>query len=192
MVKSNDNEITTQNLGKMLLCNNTRMTRGEFFRWLTAVISNKDVGIRCGDVTVPDGLGEKHYPVIMSDLAALPDGDLTCDELFSAALRMLEYPVIGTVVAENKVSWNDVDEDTIANNEHNVLFSAVIDKQNKFTVIYESGPDYIRIASVTGRIDDSIIKPIYFVIEISEYGTITCPSMAYSAASYRSSNRSEG
>ena len=64
------------------------------------------------------------------------------------------------------------------NNENGVLFSVVINQKRKFTAIYESGPDYIRIASINGKADDSIINPRYFIIEVDEYGTISCPSMA--------------
>ena len=67
---------------------------------------------------------------------------------------------------------------TVPNNENGVLFSVVINQKRKFTAIYESGPDYIRIASINGKADDSIINPRYFIIEVDEYGTISCPSMA--------------
>ena len=96
---------------------------------------------------------------------------------FGAALHVLEDPLIGAIIAENKVAWNDVDLDTVPNNGSGALFSVVINKKCKFTAIYESGPDYIRIASITGKTDDSIINPRYFIIEVDEYGAISCPSM---------------
>ena len=70
MKRHDDKEITAQNLGEMLLRNNTSMTRGEFFHWLSPILSSKGSGIRCGDVAIPEGLGEKHYPVVMTDAAA--------------------------------------------------------------------------------------------------------------------------
>ena len=70
-----------------------------------------------------------------------------------------------------------MDLDTVPNNGSGALFSVVINKKCKFTAIYESGPDYIRIASITGKTDDSIINPRYFIIEVDEYGAISCPSM---------------
>lgn len=91
--------------------------------------------------------------------------------------HVLEDPLIGAIIAENKVAWNDVDLDTVPNNGSGALFSVVINKKCKFTAIYESGPDYIRIASITGKTDDSIINPRYFIIEVDEYGAISCPSM---------------
>ena len=178
MKRHDDKEITAQNLGEMLLRNNTSMTRGEFFHWLSPILSSKDSGIRCGDVAIPEGLGEKHYPVVMTDAAAVPGHGLTIDEMFGAALHVLEDPLIGAIIAENKVAWNDEDWDTVPNNENGVLFSVVINQKRKFTAIYESGPDYIRIASINGKADDSIINPRYFIIEVDEYGTISCPSMA--------------
>lgn len=178
MKKHNDKEITAQNLSEMLLRNNASMTRGEFFHWLSPILSSKDSGIRCGDVAIPEGLGEKHYPVVMTDAAAAPEHGMTIDEMFGAALHVLEDPLIGAIIAENKVAWNDVDWDTVPNNENGALFSVVINQKRKFTAIYESGPDYIRIASINGKADDSIINPRYFIIEVDEYGTISCPSMA--------------
>mgnify|MGYP000755008417 FL=1 len=177
MKRHDDKEITAQNLGEMLLRNNTSMTRGEFFHWLSPILSSKGSGIRCGDVAIPEGLGEKHYPVVMTDAAAVPEHGLTIDEMFGAALHVLEGPLIGAIIAENKVAWNDVDLDTVPNNGSGALFSVVINKKCKFTAIYESGPDYIRIASITGKTDDSIINPRYFIIEVDEYGAISCPSM---------------
>lgn len=178
MKKHNDKEITAQNLGEMLLRNNTSMTRGEFFHWLSPILSSKDSGIRCGDVAIYEGLGEKHYPVIMTDTAVIPEHSLTSDEMFGVALRTLEDPLIGSIIAENKVAWNDVDLDTVPNNEKGALFSVVINKKHKFTAIYESGPDYIHIVSITGKTDNSVINPMYFIIEVDEYGAISCPSMA--------------
>lgn len=177
MEANNTSRIPAQDLGKTLLYNNSRMTRGEFFQWLTCLISHAAPGFHCGDVAIPEGLGMKHYSVIMSDSAIVPNGDLTSDEMFDAALRLLEYPVVGIAVAENKVSWNDDDHEVVADNENDVLLSVVLNRKDGFTVVYESGPDYIRIVSVTCQADDFIVNSKYFVIEISEHATITCPSL---------------
>lgn len=169
-------KITVQTLGKILLYNEFRMSRGVFVNWMTDASEDKDCEFCMSDVIIPCSIEEKHYPVLMSKSAPNSrHAGITVDDntRLSAALRMLEIPIVGLRVAENKVIWDDELREAVPDNELGVLNTVVINKRDGFAVVFESGQYYIRIVTVSCRIRDFFIKPEDFVIEIDEYGAIT-------------------
>lgn len=169
-------KITAQNLGKTLLYNEFRMPHGVFVRWLTDASRDEDREFHMSNVTIQRSLGEESYPVLMSEsdpnsrYTGVTVDDETCLE---AALRMLEIPIVGMQVAENKVIWDDELREAVPDNELGVMNTVVLNKRDGFAVVFESGRRYIRVVSVTCRVRDFFVKPEDFVFEISEYGAIT-------------------
>lgn len=169
---------TNQNLAKTLPLNESRLSKGEFFKWLRRSAELDPKNFLLGCVEIERDYGPEVYPVIVGEHARKRTHQRTwssTEQVLEKAINLLRIPMIGQVVVENPVVWNDELGAAVPFEEGGSNGVVVLDERDNLAIVFDCGFSYIRVATIYGYAPKFRLRHGNLVIQISASGAIRPP-----------------
>ncbi|MBM6722761.1 hypothetical protein [Pseudoflavonifractor phocaeensis] len=167
-----------QDLTRFLLINEARMTKEAFHDLLCKSMAYDKRNFSVGKAVeiVTNGEEKVAYPVILGEHAKKrirQRTSLSEDKVFEIAQAYLRDPMIGPMVAGNKVRWDKEANKTIPVNGRWVATVVKLYGED-LVLVFETGEFYIRLKTIMKRPADFHTPKDNFQITVTRGGQILC------------------
>lgn len=139
----------SQNLSKFLAKMEERISEAKIMDALLSEASADPENFKVGIAHIPGR--DYASPVIVGE-HAMSRGTkrlgLEAGSVLHSAIAALENPFVGTEVLRHPVIWDEEKDDTTAFEEDGIDSTVLIDADNRYTLVFEAGFNYILLKTV--------------------------------------------
>lgn len=165
-----------QDLTRFLLINEGRMVKDDFYALLRKTMAYDERNFSVGKAIeiVTDEVGKVSYPIILGEHAKKrirQRTSLSEDQVFELIRACLKDPMIGPMVAENKVRWDKETNSAVPVNGRWVATVVKLYAEN-LVLVFEAGDYYIRLKTIKKRPVDFLVPKDNFSITVTRGGQI--------------------